>query len=756
MRAEKSTRIKFKKFFHGDKATHFVFFQKDDAGPLPQTSYSRIGSDFDAQIVEANAAGQSVCMAINSSKKGKRTKENFVKVNAVFIDKDDGTLTAKEMRGLRPAPDLIVRSSPTKFHAYWLVEDCSIEGFPGIQKALAERFDTDRSVCDISRVMRMPGTFNPKYPGTDPAKIIHITANAKPRKLQALIDGLGLQIDLPERARTQPTNPPSEHPAPNTSGPMQPVISGVNERESVAAALATIPADDRKVWLHVGMALHSWDASDAGFRTWSDWSAKSAKYDAATQRSTWDGFKAGGGVTLGTLFHLAKLEQEPDAKRNFDESSLAEQFCLLYAQTLRFDPRAFSWYAFDGTLWVPGPHRPQMAAREMVATFSLARGGASVEGLRSFRNASGLKAIVNHAQLLPGMHIDAGAFDSVPNLLALKDGVVELNSGLWRPATPADWMSYRAPVNYEPKATCPLWDKFILEVVQDDAEYVRYLQRALGYSLFGLAKEQVFFLVIGPGGNGKGVLMRTIKAVLGQYAHSVAPNVLSRAYSGNPNSPSPALAPLQKARFVICTELPSSGGLDAAFVKQFAGGDELSARPNYGELVTFTPPGKLWISTNSMPEIEASDAAMWRRLVPLPFTANFRGKKANRELDQLLETEHAGILLWLLSGAAEYAHNGLGTCKAVSDCRKALKTSADSVQAWVNECCRLDGDSRIAASDAYASYVQYSRGAKQKPLSNREFPLRMEKKGFAHKRRSSGSFFEGLRLVNPLPGRRSG
>ncbi|RST54056.1 phage/plasmid primase, P4 family [Variovorax sp. DXTD-1] len=759
----KGSRSKFKQFFHGKDPAHYAVFDKGEV-KTAQTHYGRLTKEFDKHIVEANADGLSVCMAINSSRKGKRVKDNFFKVNAVFIDKDKGDLTRKDLLALRVPPHLIVRSSKNKFHAYWLVADCPVWAFPFVQKALAARFGTDISVSDIGRAMRMAGTFNPKYPDTKPAEIVYMAKNPKPLALRTLIDGLGLKLDAEtlKKLGAMKANAANEDTPPSaTSIPLAPPpdasVRHKLERERIVAALAVIPADDRNTWMRVGMALHSWDALEAGFPVWDDWSRKSTKHDPETQRSTWKAFKLGGGVTLGTLFHLAKLEQEqaPDEKRGFDEASLAEQFCQLHSDTLRYDPKAVQWFAFDGTIWEPSTHRPQMAAREMVATLKLARGGGLADGLRSFGTATGLRAIVKHAELLPGMLIDASTFDSNPDLLAVKDGVVNLHTGHWRAATPADGMSFRAPVAYDPTATCPLWDGFIRGVVCDDKEFARYLRRLLGYSLFGHAKEQIFFLVIGPGGNGKGVLMRTIKAVLDQYAHAIAPNVLSRAYSGNPNSPSPALAPLQRARFVACTEL-SGGGLDEAFVKQFAGGDQLSARPNYGELVTFTPPGKLWLSTNKMPEIEAGDQAMWRRLVPLPFTANFRGKNADTDLEAKLEKEHPGILIWLLRGAAEYAREGLGECKAVRDCRKTLKASADSVQAWIDECCRSDADGRIRAGDAYDSYARYTRGAKHKPLSNKEFPQRMEKKDFAHKRRSSGSFFEGLRLVTPIPGRQNG
>lgn len=747
-------RRRFKQFFHGRSPAHFVLFEKGAFGKA-ESSHGPLNKALQKRILEANVAGMNVCMAINSSHKGKRVKENFFKVNALFIDKDEGELTAKELRALEPAPHMIVRSSPKKFHAYWLVKDCPVSMFSKLQKALAKRFGTDPSVSDIGRVMRMPGTFHPKYPDqSEPVKIIYLAEQPTALSVEAIIQGLGLTVEGPS---SEPSTAPLADTTDVSGAPCPPSASdrSPRTRERVDQALLAIPADVRRTWMCVGMALHSWDPTNSGFETWDAWSSRSPKYEAQTQRATWDGFKAEGGVTLATIFHLASLARVPEEMRVFDEASLAEQFCLLHHEELCYDPKADKWFGFDRTVWEPGAHLPLMAVREMMAALKVANGGSLAKELRGFGVTSGMKAIVNHAQLLPDMHIDASTFDSNPDVLAVKEGVIDLPTGHWRTATPADGMSFRSPVAYDPTATCPIWNRFIKEVVCGNKEYAKYLQRILGYSLFGHAKEQVFFLVIGTGGNGKGVMMRTMKAVLDQYAHTVAPNVLSRAYSGNPNSPSPALSPLQRARFVACTEL-SGGGLDEAFVKQFAGGDQLSARPNYGELVTFTPPGKLWLSTNKMPEIEAGDQAMWRRLVPLPFTASFRGKNADTDLEAKLEKEHPGILMWLLRGAAEYAADGLGECQVVTDCRKELMASADSVQAWIDEHGRADRDARIPAGEAYESYARYTRGAKRKPLTNKEFPQRMEKKGFVHKRRNSGSFFEGLRLVTPPPFRRNG
>src|SRR5690606_1628844 len=98
---------------------------------------------------------------------------------------------------------------------------------------------------------------------------------------------------------------------------------------------------------------------------------------------------------------------------------------------------------------------------------------------------------------------------------------------------------------------------FMKSVTCKDRGLYEYIQRALGYTLFGKADLQIFFLVVGSGSNGKGVLMRTLKNFLGEYAQSVAPNLLVSAFGGNANAPTPALAKLHGARLVICTELPT-------------------------------------------------------------------------------------------------------------------------------------------------------------------------------------------------------
>ncbi len=76
--------------------------------------------------------------------------------------------------------------------------------------------------------------------------------------------------------------------------------------DAIRAALRCIPADlPRDEWARIAMALKS-ELGEAGFELFDNWSKGGAKYAAKATRDTWRSVKAGGGVSIGTLMHMAK------------------------------------------------------------------------------------------------------------------------------------------------------------------------------------------------------------------------------------------------------------------------------------------------------------------------------------------------------------------------------------------------------------------------------------------------------------------
>ena len=88
-------------------------------------------------------------------------------------------------------PHIIIESSPNRWHAYWLVNNCSLEQFKPLQQALAAKFNGDKAVNDLPRVMRLAGfSHNKGEPFI--TRINTMQDDLYPYSVNKLIVGLGL------------------------------------------------------------------------------------------------------------------------------------------------------------------------------------------------------------------------------------------------------------------------------------------------------------------------------------------------------------------------------------------------------------------------------------------------------------------------------------------------------------------------------------------------------------------------------------
>ncbi|CAG9189513.1 conserved hypothetical protein [Paraburkholderia tropica] len=89
------------------------------------------------------------------------------------------------------------------------------------------------------------------------------------------------------------------------------------EERHISAALVYIPADlPRDEWARIGASIKN-ELGDGGFDLFDRWSQRGENYDAAAARSTWRSLSADGGITISTLFFIAKQygfdTRNPDA-----------------------------------------------------------------------------------------------------------------------------------------------------------------------------------------------------------------------------------------------------------------------------------------------------------------------------------------------------------------------------------------------------------------------------------------------------------
>src|SRR5262249_18023514 len=128
--------------------------------PFGRTLPGRL-SDLTTQINSLTKQGAGIYVTVNEVRNGEpRTNDNVSRVRAVFVDLDGAPI--QPVRDWTLSPHIIVESSPGKFHAYWITHDTPLDQFTTLQKKLATLFKGDPAVCDLARVLRLPGGLHQK------------------------------------------------------------------------------------------------------------------------------------------------------------------------------------------------------------------------------------------------------------------------------------------------------------------------------------------------------------------------------------------------------------------------------------------------------------------------------------------------------------------------------------------------------------------------------------------------------------------
>jgi len=128
-------------------------------GPLAKIFQGLPGQHLES-LINLQQQGAGVFVMVNAGNGLGRSNANVVKVRAHVLDLDGAPIDPVLAAELQP--HILVESSTDKWHAYWLVESCPLDKFKERQHALADRFHGDRSVCDLARVMRLPGFYHLK------------------------------------------------------------------------------------------------------------------------------------------------------------------------------------------------------------------------------------------------------------------------------------------------------------------------------------------------------------------------------------------------------------------------------------------------------------------------------------------------------------------------------------------------------------------------------------------------------------------
>jgi putative DNA primase/helicase len=353
-------------------------------------------------------------------------------------------------------------------------------------------------------------------------------------------------------------------------------------------------------------------------------------------------------------------------------------------------------------------------------------------------SAGTVAAVERLARCDPRQARSADAFDADPWALNTPAGVIDLRTGSSRPHRADDL--FTKVTACAPGGSCRRWIRFLIEVTHGDRRLIHYLQRMSGYGLTGITREHTFVFLVGPGGNGKSMMLSTIASIMGDYATTAMMDVFT--VGRNEQHPT-HLAALRGTRMVIVTEVEEGRAWAESRIKALTGGDRISARIMRGDPFEFWPEFKLWIAGNHRPVLRNPDPAMRRRLRLIPMT--FVPLKPDAGLADVLQAEQGGILSWMIRGSLDWQLEGLKEPEAVTRASSDYFAEQNSLGAWVDERCDRDALATTPSRALFADWKRWMDERSEDAGTEKRFSESLERLA-AKKRTERGVVFLGLRL----------
>ena len=422
------------------------------------------------------------------------------------------------------------------------------------------------------------------------------------------------------------------------------------------------------------------------------------------------------------MFYIKSIHPETPYQENstgysWDEAGMADLFSECYQNDTRYCPEAKSWYTYDGGRWQKdvGSLLVSSKIKEFVRLMALYCGEIPDEEKRKqymgFVSKMGDRRFRDRMMkdAADSMTIAAAEFDTHPYLINCKNGTYDLETMTFREHDWKDFLTMQTNFEYTmQEVTCPRWEQFIKEVTQDNKDKADYLQRALGYSILGTGKEECMFILHGKTTrNGKSTMLDAIQHLLGDYS-TVAPVELicRNERQKNAEAANPVLARLKGKRMVTMSESDTAGKLDEATIKQYTGGEDITARELYQSAITFKPQFTMWLSCNDLPAVKDKSLFASDRVRVIEFNRHFSDEEQDKGLKDYFETPEAmkGIFTWLVAGYFKYRRFGLRMCDDMKKVIKQYEKDNDLVLQFLEEKCEGTDEGYTKAKTLYDNY----------------------------------------------------
>lgn len=297
----------------------------------------------------------------------------------------------------------------------------------------------------------------------------------------------------------------------------------------------------------------------------------------------------------------------------------------------------------------------------------------------------------------------------------------------------------RLPIDWEPTATCPLFDAFLESAVPED-DRARAWQ-VLGYLLMSGNPLQRMFMLTGTGGNGKGVYLNVLRALLGDENTAAEPlhDLSENRFS---------TAELHGKLANICGDIDATFIQNTGRIKELCGDDRMKGERKNERQFYFKFWGKAIFSANAVPGSSDSSKGWTRRweVVSFPYAPT----KPDPSLSaRIVAKELPGIAVKAVFALRELMEAGeFSRGESADNAHAEFAEKANRVLRWIN-----DPDSNVTASEnvwnkgtillsAFRQWEAYDQGNGHKDIGSQRFNELARQAGLvASKRRGQRGYY---------------
>lgn len=204
------------------------------------------------------------------------------------------------------------------------------------------------------------------------------------------------------------------------------------------------------------------------------------------------------------------------------------------------------------------------------------------------------------------------------NLIAFRNGIYDISEDKFFQFSPEHVITNKIDWDYNPHAYNKLTDEVLNNIACDDKEIRALLEELVGSCLYreNTLESGKAFILTGTKSNGKSTFLNMLKTMLGEKNYSS----LDLKKLDDRFSTVMLFGKLANIGDDISDEFKE----DASVFKKIVTGETIDAEQKGQPKFDFKPYCQLIFSTNVMPRIKDRTGAVQRRLMMIPFNANFK------------------------------------------------------------------------------------------------------------------------------------